>query len=403
LPGGVMLRILDGVLHVRSPRRMLAYLSGERLPMSADGWLVTGDLVRVEGDRVLFCGRQDHVVNIAGLKVSPVEVESFLLVQPSVAEAQVYAIPNPITGSILGARVVLRSGAGRGGDAPRITRRVRSRFAAARGATATGCSRLGCSLEHWEKGIRNMRHVIVTGGSRGLGAETVRSLLEDGYFVSTCSRTKSEFIEGLERDASYSGKFYYQHLDLQQTDGYERFVDDCVARGGPLYALVNNAGIAMAGVLATFPNADSERILKVNLLGPLAMSRAIIRHFLRSRSGGRIVNISSIIGSRGYNGLAAYSASKAGLDGLTRALARELGPLRVTVNSIAPGYVRTEMSATLSQGQLDQIIRRTPLGRLAEPSDTTGALRFLLSDAAAFITGQLILVDGGVSASWLSS
>lgn len=243
-----------------------------------------------------------------------------------------------------------------------------------------------------------MRHVIVTGGSRGLGAEAVRSLLKEGYFVSACSRTKSPFIESVEDDPQLRERFYYRPLDLEHTGAYERFVDDCVAHGGPLYGLVNNAGIAMAGVLATFPNADSERILRVNLLGPLAMSRAAIRHFLRTRTGGRIVNISSIIGSRGYNGLAAYSASKAGLDGLTRALARELGRLNITVNSIAPGYVRTEMSATLSQGQLDQIIRRTPLGRLAEPSDITGLLCFLLSDAAAFITGQVILVDGGTSA-----
>lgn len=243
-----------------------------------------------------------------------------------------------------------------------------------------------------------MRHVIVTGGSRGLGAEAIRSLLKEGYFVSSCSRTKTPFIEAMEKDPQFGERFFYRPLDLEHIEAYESFVDDCVAHGGPLYGLVNNAAIAMAGVLATFPNADSERILRVNLLGPLAMSRAATRHFLRTRTGGRIVNISSIIGSRGYNGLAAYSASKAGLDGLTRALARELGRLKVTVNSIAPGYVRTEMSATLSQGQLDQIIRRTPLGRLAEPSDITGLLCFLLSDAAAFITGQVILVDGGTSA-----
>jgi len=110
LPGGVVLRIRDGLLEVRSPRRMLAYVSGEALPVSPDGWLVTGDLVRVEGDRVFFCGRRDHVVNVAGLKISPTEVEDVLLARPGVSEAQVYAIPSPITGSILGARVVLRPG-----------------------------------------------------------------------------------------------------------------------------------------------------------------------------------------------------------------------------------------------------------------------------------------------------
>jgi 3-oxoacyl-[acyl-carrier protein] reductase len=242
-----------------------------------------------------------------------------------------------------------------------------------------------------------MKHVIVTGGSRGLGAAAVRALIDEGYFVSTCSRTKTEFIADLEKDDDRSARFFHTLLDMEGVEGYERFMATCIERGGPLYALVNNAGMAMEGVLATFPNVESERILRVNLLAPLAMSRAAIRSFLRTRNGGRIVNISSIIGTRGYNGLSAYSASKAGLDGLTRSLARELGRLRVTVNSIAPGYVRTTMSATLSEGQMDQIVKRTPIGRLGETSDTTGLLLFLLSDAAAFITGQVILVDGGIS------
>ncbi len=242
-----------------------------------------------------------------------------------------------------------------------------------------------------------MKHVMITGGSRGLGAAAVLALLDAGYFVSTCSRTKTEFITGLEGDPRYRARFFHRQLDMEHTEGYDGFMGACVEQGGPLYALVNNAGIAMSGVLATFPNIDSERILKVNLLGPMAMSRIAVRQFLRNRNDGRIVNISSIIGTRGYNGLSAYSASKAGLDGLTRSLARELGRLRVTVNSIAPGYVRTDMSATLLEGQMEQIIRRTPLGRLGETADTTGLLLFLLSDAAAFITGQVILVDGGIS------
>jgi 3-oxoacyl-[acyl-carrier protein] reductase len=243
-----------------------------------------------------------------------------------------------------------------------------------------------------------VKHVILTGGSRGLGAAAVRALLDAGYFVSTCSRKKTEFIEEMETDPASKDRFFYQALDVENVSEHEHFLDTCVERAGcGLHGLVNNSGIAMSGVLATFPNIDSERILKVNLLGPMAMSRAAIKHFLKGRQGGRIVNISSIIGSRGYNGLAAYSASKAGLDGLTRALARELGRLKVTVNSIGPGYVRTDMSAALSEGQMDQIARRTPLGRLGEPEDTVALMLFLLSDAASYITGQVILVDGGIS------
>jgi 3-oxoacyl-[acyl-carrier protein] reductase len=127
------------------------------------------------------------------------------------------------------------------------------------------------------------------------------------------------------------------------------------------------------------------------------MARAVSQRLLRNSDGGRIINISSIIGTRGYNSMAAYSASKAGMDGLTRALARELGRRQITVNSIAPGYVKTEMSAALNTAQLAQIVNRTPVGRLASEEDILGAVRFLLSDAAAMITGQTILVDGGIN------
>ncbi len=242
-----------------------------------------------------------------------------------------------------------------------------------------------------------MKHVIVTGGSRGIGAEIVRDLLTAGYRVSTCSRTRTPSIEELSQ-GPFSAQFSHAELDMENLPAYGAFMKACVEWGGPLYGLVNNAGIAMAGILATFPNVESERILRVNLLGPLAMSRLAIGCMLKQRSGGRIINISSIVGSRGYNGLVAYSASKAGLDGLTRSLAREAGRLQVTVNSIAPGYMKTDMSATLSQDKMSQIVNRTPLQRLGEPSDVSGLLLFLLSDAANFITGQVILVDGGISA-----
>ncbi len=122
-----------------------------------------------------------------------------------------------------------------------------------------------------------------------------------------------------------------------------------------------------------------------------------LRILLENRAGGRIVNISSIIGSRGYTGLAAYSASKAGLDGLTRALAREVGRRGITVNSVAPGYLRTDMSAALSGEQLNQIIRRTPLLRLGTVADITPAVKFLLGDEARFITGHTLMIDGGIS------
>lgn len=243
------------------------------------------------------------------------------------------------------------------------------------------------------------KHVIITGGSRGLGEAIVRRMLAHGYRVSTCSRTKTSFIEEMMAHADYRERFLWTACEVGLAAEVDRFVKEAVAWAGEdgLYGLVNNAAVAMAGILATFPNIESERILQVNLLGAIQMARAVSQVLLRKNGGGRIINISSIIGTRGYNGLAAYSASKAGLDGLTRALARELGRRQITVNSVAPGYMRTDMSSTLTGGQLAQIVNRTPLARLATEDDVVGLIMFLLSEEAAFITGQTITVDGGIT------
>jgi len=243
------------------------------------------------------------------------------------------------------------------------------------------------------------RHILVTGGSRGLGAAFIEALLADGYRVSTCSRSKPARLAALLDHPEYGSRFYWAPCEVGNAEEANRFVADAMAWAGDdgIYGLINNAGVAQAGILTSFPNVESERLIQVNLVGAIHFARAVSQHMIRQNTGGRIINISSIIGSRGYNGLAAYSASKAGMDGLTRALARELGRRRITVNSVGPGYVKTEMSATLTPPQLAQIVNRTPLGRLATEDDVTALVRFLLSDSAGMITGQVILVDGGVS------
>ncbi|MFD1627100.1 SDR family NAD(P)-dependent oxidoreductase [Azospirillum griseum] len=242
------------------------------------------------------------------------------------------------------------------------------------------------------------RHVIVTGGSRGLGLGLVEALLADGYRVSTCSRSQTDDLRRLA-----GPNLFWESCRIGDADAVNAFVKAAVAWAGdaPLWGLVNNAGLAREGVLATFPDVDSAEVIQTNLTGAIQVARAFLRAKLTQRgtgrNAGRIINISSIIGQRGYVGLAAYSASKAGLDGLTRALAREVGRRAVTVNSVAPGYLTTEMSGTLSVGQRDQIIRRTPLGRLGEVADVVPVVRFLLGDGGAFITGQTITVDGGIT------
>ena len=244
-----------------------------------------------------------------------------------------------------------------------------------------------------------MKTVLVTGGSRGLGLGMVRALLEAGYGVVTCSRNPSAALQLHLDEEKWKSQLKWMAFEVGH-DNAEDFVEAAAKwaeEHGSLYGLVNNAGIAREGVLATFPVVEIEHTLQVNLSGALQMARACLRIFLRQRSGGRIINISSIIGSRGYAGLAAYSASKAGMDGMTRALAREVGRRSITVNSVAPGYLKTELSSTLSEAQLGQIANRTPMRRLGTVDDVSPILLFLLSDGARFITGQTICVDGGLS------
>jgi 3-oxoacyl-[acyl-carrier protein] reductase len=241
----------------------------------------------------------------------------------------------------------------------------------------------------------NDKAIIVTGSSRGLGLSIAQALVARGYPVVGCSRVKTDDMGALEAGGAFRWFPCEVGKESEEVTFFEQAMEWIGAR--KLYGLVNNAGIAGEGILATFPNKDSEHILSVNLLSALRLSRLALRVLLAGPSGGRIINISSIVGLRGYTGLAAYSASKAGMDGLTRALAREVGRRHITVNSVAPGYLETALSASLGDPQRRQIVNRTPLGRLGTVSDVTPVVTFLLSDEAGFITGQTLVVDGGIS------
>ena len=243
------------------------------------------------------------------------------------------------------------------------------------------------------------RVVVVTGGGRGLGLAIVRALLEQGYPVATCSRQRSRELESLLESYAAENRLFWRACRIGGEGEEEGYFEAVTQWAGdrPLFGLVNNAGIAGEGALATYANVNTEEILRVNLLGAIRMARLTLRILLSTRRSGRIINISSIIGSRGYTGLAAYSASKAGMDGLTRALAREVGPHQITVNSIAPGYLETDMTASLRPEQRQKIVRRTPIRRLGQVSDVVPLVLFLLGDGAGFITGQTIFVDGGLA------
>ncbi len=240
------------------------------------------------------------------------------------------------------------------------------------------------------------RVVLISGGSRGLGKALVEHFLGRGDRVATFSRSRTPFIAETHARISDPNRFEFRELDATDFAALRKYADELYQHHGRLDVLVNNAGVAYDGTLATFPDGNIERLIHVNLTGALSLSKACLRYMLL-QSHGRIISISSIIGQRGYAGLAVYSASKAGLEGMTRSLARELGPRHITVNAVAPGYLDTEMTHGLDDAQRVQIVRRTPLGRLGTAADVVPVVDFLASDAAEFITGQVITVDGGIT------
>lgn len=245
--------------------------------------------------------------------------------------------------------------------------------------------------------------VILTGGSRGLGLAIIKKLLASNYYVISCSRSETPDLSMLMEQ--YPSQLYWVKIDIGQEEERERLFQQSMSwinqhpslQGEDLYALINNAGIAKEGILATFPIVESETIIETNLTAPISLCRHFIRQKLSTPSSGRIINISSIIASHGYTGLSSYAASKAGLEGLTRSLARELGRRDITVNAIAPGYLETDMSTSLSEQKRQQIIRRTPLQRLGQCEDITPMINMLLSKDTNFITGQVFTVDGGIN------
>ena len=237
---------------------------------------------------------------------------------------------------------------------------------------------------------------LVSGGSRGLGAALVSGFMQRDYGVATMSRTKTTFIDETKRGRDGAKRFHWAAVDGRDRDALRAFVADVAERFGRIDVLVNNAGLATEGVLPTMRPDEITELVDVNLTAALLLSQACSRVMLR-QGGGCIINISSVNALRGHTGVAVYSATKAALDGLTRSLARELGPRRIRVNSVAPGYFESDMVKYVAPEQKERIARRTPLGRLATVEDIANAVLFLASDQASCITGQVVAVDGGIT------
>ncbi|CAM2011343.1 SDR family NAD(P)-dependent oxidoreductase [Acanthopleuribacter pedis] len=240
----------------------------------------------------------------------------------------------------------------------------------------------------------NQKTILISGGSRGLGAAMVADSLEHGHRVITFSRRASDDLKRL--GDAFGERLVWEALDATDTDAVTHFVKRMIADHGRIDALVNNAAVSLEQLFPLTSPEAVERTLTINLTACMVLTQLVSRNML-AHSAGNIINIGSILGSRGYKGTAVYSATKAALEGFTRSLARELGSRGIRVNCIAPGFIETDMTEGLDPKQRRQIERRTPLGRLGRVEDVLGLLRFLLSEDAAFMTGQVLVVDGGLT------
>lgn len=244
-----------------------------------------------------------------------------------------------------------------------------------------------------------MHNVLVTGGSRGIGLVVARRLAGAGYHVIVVARRENEELENAIQDTIRQGRgaLRFKPFDLSDVEAIPAFVKEVRDEFGAIYGLVNNAGIGTEGLLATMHNSEIEALLRLNVLSPMILTKYVVRHMMADGAG-RIINMSSIIASTGYNGLSVYGATKAAATGFTRSLAREVGKLGITVNAIAPGFIDTELTQNLGDEQRKRIASRSALRRLPEAEDVARMVEFLLGDGGRNITGSVLTIDAGNTA-----
>jgi len=238
---------------------------------------------------------------------------------------------------------------------------------------------------------------IVTGAARGLGREIAQSLAAAGAKVACVDVNKETLAEAVATIEAVGGVAEAIACDVTDSDRVTEVVRGVADKWGGLQILVNNAGITRDNVIMRMKDDQWDSVIAINLRGTFLFTRAAAKPMMKGRRG-RIINIASVSGLMGNPGQANYSASKAGVIGLTRTVARELAGRNITVNAVAPGFIATEMTAALGEEILAEVKKQIPLGRLGQPRDIADAVLFLASEAAEFITGQVLTVDGGLTA-----
>ncbi len=240
-----------------------------------------------------------------------------------------------------------------------------------------------------------MKLIVVTGSSKGLGLAICTRLLSENYKVVGISRTMTDEFETLQKE--FPETLFRVEYDFANTNDIQNLVRTITKAHGKIYGLINNAALGHDGVLGTMHEMQIKELIAVNVEAPILLTKYASRSMLMKLQG-RVINIGSIIASTGFNGLSVYGATKASMSGFTKSLARELGKAKITVNTIAPGYMATAMTSGLEGEKLKSIERRSPLGHLATVEDVAGTVSYLLSDDAKNITGTTITVDAGSTA-----
>jgi len=239
------------------------------------------------------------------------------------------------------------------------------------------------------------RTALVTGASRGIGKAVAKLLATAGHRVIVTARNVEKLEETAGEIRTSGGEAYVIAMDLGSAESITEAIGRAAKDFGRIDILVNNAGITKDGLAVRMKTADWDQVLKTNLTGAFVATQQVLQGMMRERWG-RIVNISSVVGEMGNAGQANYVASKAGLIGLTKALAQEVGSRNITVNAVAPGFIETDMTHVLSQELKDKMVANTPLKRIGSPEDVAHAVKLLVSDEAAFITGHVLDVNGGI-------